>query len=279
MARAKRILEHIIIIIIVASAALLAIPALMAFASLASQRANASTLHPGPADEWVDVQAFVSQSSTVEIAYEPTGETNHALPDDRTLGDEMAWLAVQMAATAAPDQRPTAPGHNVWTKSDDPRCANLFAVMDALEEVCPEFNCAYASCNQAACAVMSAVVDMDMTPHDNASGGPPTMLEWLRSHPENWMRIDSHDEEDLLPGDVICGPGHTAIYVGHDFPQEKFPGTTGSLYEAAFSAAAYAGIDGFWVSGDAEVYRPIKRNDSPSYPQIDYRALVSENRD
>lgn len=234
-----------------------------------------TTLPPNAKTE--EIGLFQDTSYGVEISYEPTEQTNRVMSEERSLGDEVAWLAVQMAATASPDERPTAPNHDVWSRTDDPRVANEIAIMDALEEICPEFNCAYASCNQAAGAVLSAVVDMDMTPHDNASGGPPTMLEWLRSHPENWMRIDSHDEEDLCPGDVICGPGHTAIYVGHDLPQEKFPGTTGCVYEASFSIAAYAGIDGFWVSSDAEVYRPIKRNDSSIYPSIDYRAIIAEN--
>lgn len=271
----KRVVATLLgVLVIMPVVALLAVTAMVV---LPIAPVKASPLTPNTDIEGCDVLSY--SVSDAGLAYEPTEATGMVLPDDRSLGDEVAWLAVQMAATASPDSRPTNPSHNVWEKIDDQRLANEFAVMDALEEVCPEFNCAYASCNQAACAVLSAVVDMDMTPHDNASGGPPTMLEWLRSHPENWQRIDSHDEEDLLPGDVICGPGHTAIYVGHDIPQGKFPGTTGSMYEASYSAAAYAGIDGFWIAGDAEVYRPVKRNDSPGFRQIDYHALVAANQD
>lgn len=229
-----------------------------------------------------DFPVMSDVATEAAIAYEPPVDEDgqpeddgYPTGDDVTLGEEVAWLAVQMAATASPESRPTNPSHNVWEAIADPRIANEVAVMDAEEAICPEFNCAYASCTQASCAVLAAVVDMDMLPHSAASGGPTTILDWMRNHPGNWERIWSHDEADLLPGDVFCSPGHTAIYVGHDLPQTRFPGTGASVYEASYSIAAYAGLDNLWLAGDVEVYRPIQRNYESRFPGIDYRSIVS----
>lgn len=248
----------------------------MALSSMTSPECIPAPSASLPAQREVSLYEDVTSST---VAFECTQANVPPVPetpsDDASLGDEVAWLAVQMAGTAAPETRLTNPSHDVWEKIDDPRLVNEFAIMDAVEDACPSFNCAYASCNQAVCGVLAAVVDMDMAPHRNASGSPETMLAWLRNHPDNWMRIDSRDEDDLRPGDVFCGPSHTAIYVGHEVPQDKFPGTTGAVYEASYSAAAYAGIDSFGIPRDAEIYRPIKRNTSSSYPSVDYRAVIA----
>lgn len=228
-----------------------------------------------------------------DIPYEPSGgnlvdgigESGSPVTyDGATLGDEIAWLAVQMAGVASDypgveGDSLYAPNANPWTKIDDPRLAKEFAIMDLEEEICPQLNCAYASCNQAACAVLAAVVDMDMLPHDEASGGPANMLAYLSTHPETWMRVDASSTDDLRPGDVLVHTGHTAIYVGNEAARQRFPETSACVYQAGYREgihARYPQLDEGGYDRGYSVFRAIRRNTESEYPMIDYRAIIAE---
>lgn len=204
-------------------------------------------------------------------------------PADATLGEEIAWLAVQMAGVATPSAGTNgvslyAPGADPWTKIDDDRLAVEFAIMDAtLGEY--DGNNAYASCNQAACGVLAAVVDMDMIPYEEASGNPAHMLAYLSAHPETWEQVDASSTDDLLPGDVLVHGGHTAIYVGLDAAREKFPGTDCDVYQAGYQEghhARYPELNDGGYDGAYSVFRARRRNTGAAYPQVDYRAIVAD---
>ena len=205
--------------------------------------------------------------------------------DDATLGDEIAWLAVQMAGVATPMYNVPgvslyAPGADPWKKIDDPRLANCFAIMDATLGAYGGNN-AYGSCNQAACGVLAAVVDMDMIPHNAASGDPSHMLAYLSAHPETWERVDATCTDDLLPGDVLVHSGHTAIWVGNKMAQTKFPGTSCSVYQAGYQPGHHARYpelnDGGYANG-YNVFRARRRNTEAQFPPIDYRAIIAKTQ-
>ena len=209
------------------------------------------------------------------------------LPDTGpSLGLEVAWLAVQMAGVAS-DQSGSLyePSAYPWRKIDDPRLANEFAIMDATLGAYGGNN-AYASCNQAACGVIAAVVDMDTIPFEAASGSPVYMQAYLSSHPNIYERVYPVTEDELMPGDILVTTNrftHTAIWVGNEMAQTKFPGTTGNIYQAGYQEgdhARYPQIDCLsesdyeWVGYD--VYRAIRRNTDSRYPSIDYRETIRQ---
>ena len=201
------------------------------------------------------------------------------------IGNEVAWLAVQMAGVAS-DQSAALfePNAYPWNKINDSRLANEYAIMDATLGKYGGNN-AYASCNQAAAGVIAAVVDMDVIPFGNGSGNPKYMQKWLSSHPETYERISYSSIADLAPGDILViasnGMTHTAIYVGNEAAQEKFPGTKANVYQAGYQEghhARYPQLDylndaGFMATG-YEVYRPIKRNENAAYPYPDYEEIL-----
>ena len=201
------------------------------------------------------------------------------------LGKEVAWLAVQMAGIASDqDASLFEPNAYPWAKIDDPRLANEYAIMDATLGKYGGNN-AYASCNQAACGVIAAVVDMDTIPFNNASGNPRYMQKWLSSHPETYQRITYSSIDDLAPGDILViannNMTHTAIWVGNEYAQEKFPGTKANVYQAGYQEghhARYPQLDylsnGGLMATGYEVYRPIKRNDNAKYPYPDYEKII-----
>ena len=201
------------------------------------------------------------------------------------LGYELAWVAVQMAGVAS-DQSAALfePNAYPWNKINDPRLENEYAIMDATLGKYKGNN-AYASCNQAAAGAIAAVVDMDVIPFHNGSGSPVYMQKWLSSHPETYERISYSSIDDIAPGDIFVivsnGMTHTAIYVGNELAQEKFPGTKANVYQAGYQEghhARYPQLDylsnGGLMATRYEVYRPIKRNDNAQYPYPDYEALL-----
>lgn len=230
-------------------------------------------------------QLVANDERMQEISDEQASSPEVTMSDDYDIGHEIAWLAVQMAGVASDlDSSLYAPGANPWKQIDDPRLSNLFAVMDAESEICPAFNCAYGSCNQAACGVIAAVADMDMLPFEAASGGPSNMQSYLRGHPDLYERVYPDTDEDLHPGDIFVTTDkftHTAIYVGNALVREKFPDSSGNLYQAGYQEghhARYAQIDKIDIGGvkwaGYEVYRVRHRNDGSQYPYLDYRSIV-----
>lgn len=233
-------------------------------------------------------QLVASDERMQEISNREEGEIPAESADDYDIGNEIAWLAVQMAGVASDlDASLYAPGANPWAQIDDSRLANLFAVMDATLGAYGGNN-AYGSCNQATCGVIAAVADMDTIPFDAASGNPSYMQAYLRAHPETYERVYPDAESDLRPGDIFVTTDrftHTAIYVGNELVQEKFPGSSGNLYQAGYQEgdhARYAQIDTIGMSdikwAGYEVYRVRRRNEDARYPAVDYREIVRETQ-
>lgn len=204
------------------------------------------------------------------------------------LGDEVAWLAVRLAGTASPEPRIHCPGDTggspwVRMKVDDPRLAAYFRVMDATLGAWHGNN-AYASCAQAVCGVLACTVETDIAPwpsEGGASENEMVMHGWMLASRQLYRHVGRvTGEEDLLPGDVLFMKGHVAIYVGVAMAQRKWPETDGNVYEAAFHAGLYPGIDRYddFCShpqfGPIDVVRPIARRRDPRFPFPDYESLV-----
>lgn len=227
-------------------------------------------------------QLLISDEGLQEIAAEEDSVTS----DDYDIGREIAWLGVQMAGIASDqDSSLYEPSAYPWNKIDDPRLAGEFAIMDATLGAYGG-NCAYASCNQAVCGVIAAVADMDVIPFEAASGNPGYMQAYLASHPETYERVYPATEDELMPGDILVTTDkfvHTALWVGNEMAQTRFPGTSGNIYQAGYKEgdhARYPQIDCLsesdyeWVGYD--VYRVIRKNTESEYPSIDYRELIKQ---
>lgn len=253
-----------------------------------------ATAIDGTCDGYADMEATFYASSAISIedarqlvatdaAMDGIGaDANGAMatmPDDSDIGRELAWLAVQMACGASDqDESLFAPDANPWAKIDNPRLANEFAIMDATLGTYGGNN-AYASCTQAACGAIAAVVDMGSI--KGASGCPMDMYEYLADHPETYRLIEAETLADLRPGDILACDHHTSIYVGNELAQAKFPGTDCCVYQASYQSgrsAKYPELNGL-SDGDLHwsmIYRPIARNYACGYEYIDYRRIISE---
>lgn len=204
------------------------------------------------------------------------------------LGIEVARLAVALAGTASPETRIHCPGETggspwVRMKVDDPRLQAYFRVMDATLGSWGGNN-AYASCAQAVCGVLACTVDPDIAPWRSAGGASDNqdvVREWLEANPRLYRSLGRVSSEgQLLPGDILYMKGHIVIYVGERLCQEKWPRSDGNVFEAAFHAGFYPGIDHYDTFeahpqfGPMWGYRPVARRKSPRFPFIDYRSLL-----
>lgn len=212
-------------------------------------------------------------------------ETN----DATTLQLEVARLAVAVAGTASPEGRIHCPGETggspwVRMKVDDPRLASYFRIMDATLGSWGGNN-AYASCAQAVCGVLACTVDPDIAPWRSAGGASDNqdvVRAWLEANPALYRSLGQVTSEgQLVPGDILYMKGHIVIYVGVGLCREKWPESDGNVYEAAFHAGFYPGIDrynsfdGHPQFGPMYGYRVLARREHPRFPYIDYRALLS----
>ena len=247
----------------------------------------------------------LQQTRPDEIPTVALGDEENNDMDNLSVGDAIAKLAVYMAATASPEDRIQAPTGDPWTDNGDPRIDNLVKIMDATLGAWGGNN-AYASCCQAACGVIAAAADPDIapakwpskgageggtiieTPDDpweegmGGSMGPAATMWYAKARPELYKEVgESLPISDLKPGDLLVSKTHVMIYVGDEFPKERFPNTDGNFYEAAFNDGSggnktcfYAGlchrdnIDGFTV------FRLKKYNKNASHEIIDWQTML-----
>lgn len=211
----------------------------------------------------------------------------------KRLQNDIAWTALWCAGVASDlDSEILEPTATPWNKVDDDRLKGEFAIMDEGMAKVPGANTAYASCNQAACAVLAAVVDMDMSPYQAASGNPWHMAHWCQAHPEYWEKVNATKTADLQPGDVLvvwqeeddqASPCHTAIWVGNDLVRTRFPNSSATVYQAGYQEgdhARYPQMDvlddwGFEVM-EYTVFRVRKANTSSEWGTVDYKSILSQ---
>ena len=252
----------------------------------------------------------LQQTRPDEIPTVALGDEENNDMNNLSVGDAIAKLAVYMAATASPEERIPGPRGDPWTDNGDPRIDNLVKIMDATLGAWGGNN-AYASCCQAACGVIAAAADPDIapakwpskgageggtiieTPDDpweegmGGSMGPAATMWYAKARPELYKEVgESLPISDLKPGDLLVSKSHVMIYVGDEFPKERFPNTDGNFYEAAFNdgpggneTCLYAGlchrdnIDGFTV------FRLKRYNKSASHEIIDWQTMLGIKND
>ena len=226
---------------------------------------------------------------------------------EQSPGDEIAELAVYMAATASPEERIHGVQNDPWEDNGDPRIDNLVTIMDATLGSWGGNN-AYASCCQAACGVVAAAADPDIAPSnwpgnggivDGSSGSIPTdawqegmggsmgpvATEWyLTKRPEIWEKVgEDLSLDDLEPGDMLVSNTHVMIYVGEEAARKRFSGTDANFYEASFADGVggdgtcfYAGltrrdnVDGF------RVFRCKHVNESAAHDTLNWQSMIKK---
>ena len=226
---------------------------------------------------------------------------------EQSPGDEIAELAVYMAATASPEERIRGVQNDPWEDNDDPRIDNLVTIMDATLGSWGGNN-AYASCCQATCGVVAAAADPDIAPSrwpENGSGsglppgpipdvpweegmggsGGPNATEWyLTQRSEIWEKVgEDMSLDDLEPGDVLVSNTHVMIYVGEEAARKRFPGTDANIYEASYADGVggdgtcfYAGltrrdnVDGF------RVFRCKHVNENAAHDTLNWQSMVKK---
>lgn len=195
------------------------------------------------------------------------------------LGDDIAWLAVRVAATADPDPAvsilgaPASPT-GAWYRLDDPRLANEYAVYDATLAR-QGGSTAYASCTQAVCAVLGCTMDLRSCTLA-VSRNSQSFMAYIPTQPGLYREVTGCGMDGLEPGDILCNDWHTAIYVGNAAARERFPKTGGNVYEAHYFGGKYPAISTWGSTNGFRVFRPVARRQGDAFP--DYEALVGERR-
>ena len=129
-------------------------------------------------------------------------------------------------------------------------------------------NNAYGSCAQAAAGVIRATVDPDFD-----TMGPKTQIEYLQANTEKWKYVGTVNagekfDEKCKPGDLLICSTHTMIYVGNKLAREKFPNTTGNMFQASYddggpsnpTYAKYPSVDSVITEGRTfYIYRPTSK--------------------
>lgn len=166
-----------------------------------------------------------------------------------------ADLISSVAVAVAPDAQ-TKPGQDVhiyepnawpWNKVDEPKLEPFFNLMDAA--YASGGNKAYASCAQAAAAIIRATVDPDFETEN-----PKAQEKYLKKNTEKWtfvgkVKAGESIDEKCQPGDLLItnvGWNHTLIYVGNAAARRKFPNTIGNVWFAGYNErdhARYPAID------------------------------------
>jgi len=166
-------------------------------------------------------------------------------PKSSACGEKIARLAVEVAGTATPEhfiKSPDGRNYCAFNKSNDPRLSRYNQIHDSRVSC----NHAYASCTQAAATVIDAAAD----PEINWMG--PAAQWYYLEHSSKWEEITlgpGQKWSDVLqPGDVgetmwDSSSGHSWIYVGNELVREKFPNSTGNLYQAGYSSCKNPHID------------------------------------
>lgn len=251
--------------------------------------------------------APVSSSTTASSskgAYCKNG-VGYGISTSGSSGNKIADLAVRVAPVASPDDFKSAPNAYPWTPpatgAGYPEYLDFERIMYETIGKYPSHdpnnpnstgdgynNCAYASCAQAAGAIIRATVDPDFT-----TGCPCDEMEYLQKNTEKWQLAgevtpDQDRASVCKPGDLLItcgeaigscatGSGHVMIYVGNELARTKFPNTEADVFEAAYggSYALYPKLSD--RKGDDrtyKIYRPTGRGDF-YYPFIDIDSVLS----
>ena len=251
--------------------------------------------------------APVSSSTTASSskgAYCKNG-VGYGISTSGSSGNKIADLAVRVAPVASPDDFKSAPNAYPWTPpatgAGYPEYLDFERIMYETIGKYPSHdpnnpnstgdgynNCAYASCAQAAGAIIRATVDPDFT-----TGCPCDEMEYLQKNTEKWQLAgevtpDQDRASVCKPGDLLItcgeaigscatGSGHVMIYVGNELARTKFPNTKADVFEAAYggSYALYPKLSD--RTGDDrtyKIYRPTGRGDF-YYPFIDIDSVLS----
>ena len=208
-------------------------------------------------------------------------------------GKLIAKLAVAVAPTATPDSRISVDHYK--TKSNDSRAK---AYNDIFYQTIAKYpsdgagnpnakgdgynNPAYASCVQAAAAIIRATVDPDIS-----SGNPTSMELYLKSNSDKWTKVGEikageNFADKCKPGDLLLtvgnsgDSGHAMIYVGK-YAKDKFQNTSGVVWEAANDMSGkylYPGItDKKSWGATMAIWRPTGKGNF-YYPFIDISKYV-----
>lgn len=241
------------------------------------------------------VTADVDDSQSQETVND-TVSTGAVINNDErnglSVGDAIAKLAVNMAATASPEERIPGVEANPWFDNGDPRIDNLVQIMDATLGAW-DGNNAYASCCQAACGVIAAAADPDIAPAhwvgdgntdepwDSGMGGsgcPTATLWYAKSHPDLYTEVgESLLISELEPGDLLASETHVMIYVGEEAARERFPGTDANFYQASFNSGGpclYAGLSRIDNVDGFTVFRLRGYNASAAHDTIDWQSML-----
>ena len=185
-------------------------------------------------------------------------------------GNVIADLAVATASDAqtkkGEDVHIYEPNAYPWNKVNDPKLSAFFEVMDAVYH--EGDNKAYASCAQAAAAIIRATVDPDFE-----TVNPQGQSRYLKDNTEKWehvgtLKAGDKVDEKCQPGDILnttTGWNHTLIYVGNEATKSKFKNSIGNIWQAGYTEgdhAKYPAIDyveSFPVS--FEIYRPTGKGE------------------
>ena len=87
---------------------------------------------------------------------------------------------------------------------------------------------------------------------------------YMYHHKETFEEINVDPNKTIAeqcePGDIIGGPSHIMIYVGNEWAQKYFPGTTGNVVEAAERGHCYPGVTnaGNGKVGNYKIFRVKK---------------------
>lgn len=230
-----------------------------------------------------DIAGMTSKNSSSIAACECKVEEQ----TNSTAGEDIAELAVYMAATALPDTRIQGPTNDPWLNQEpaasmfksDKRLKNELTIVDATLKAWGG-NPAYASCCQAACAVIAAAADPDIASSngdgtrayqkgDGGSLGPDATRAYCKGRTDLYTEIDDPTMDTLKPGDLLISKTHVMIYVGNEAAQKRFAGTTAYIYEASFNDGEGGSCE-CWFPGLTEhdlegftAFRIKKYNTSP----------------
>lgn len=154
----------------------------------------------------------------------------------------IAELACRLAVTCTEDAgaRVSVPQSQCWTRIGDGRAQEYIRIMDVTTRDrfrgnYGPYNYAYASCSQAAAAVVRATVDSDVDCWDTAG-----FRRYLDRSPK-WAYVgtvpfNTRMDQIAQPGDVLTTEQdvHTVIWVGNEIVRKMYPGSWANCFEADY---------------------------------------------
>lgn len=261
-------------------------------------------VQPDESDEFDDFS--VAGMTTSNSASLPMCECRIIEEDNSNVGEEIADLAVAMAATASPEERIKGPNDDPWEDIGDPRLDNLVTIVDATLGAWGG-NDAYASCCQASCAVIAAAADPDIAPSNwpgsmdgnsmslvddpweegmGGSQGVIAALWYCKARPEIYEEVgESLSEDELEPGDLMISNTHVMIYVGNEAAKKRFSDSDANMYEASFADGVggtgdcfYAGLTHRSDFSGFTVFRLKGVNKDAAHDTLDWESMIDTSR-